>query len=56
VDLCALLLQLLDPALGLGELALELFYALRVRAHGLVEGLRKHVRHGLDLARLQLRV
>jgi len=56
VNLCALLLQLLDPALGVGELALELFYAFRVGSYGLVEGLGEHVGHGLDLARGQLRV
>jgi hypothetical protein len=56
VNLCALLLQLLDPSLGLEELRLKLRNALRVRAYGLVEGLGKHVGHGLDLARRQLRV
>lgn len=56
MNFCALLLQLLDPALGVGELALELFYALRVGSYSLVEGLCEHVGHGLDLARVQLRV
>jgi hypothetical protein len=50
VHLCALLLELIDPGLHVVELVLELLNLLRVRADGLVEGLRKQVGHGLGLA------
>lgn len=50
MDLCALLLELLDPCLHVGELRLQLLNLLRVGADGLVEGLRKQIRHGLWLA------
>jgi hypothetical protein len=49
VHLCALLLELVDPGLHVVELVLELLNLLRVRADGLVEGLRQQVGHGLGL-------
>ena len=46
VDFGALLLELVDPGLHVGELALKLLDLLRVGPHRLVEGLGKQIRHG----------
>ena len=51
MHLGALLLELLDPGLHVGELVLEALDLLRVGAHRGVEGLGEQVRHGLGLLR-----
>ena len=55
VDLCALLLQLLDPGLHVGKLALELLNLLSVGTDGLVESLGQQIGHGFWLACIQAR-
>ena len=52
MDFCALGLELLNPALHVGKLALELVDLVCVRADGLVEGRGEQVGHGLGLDRV----